>query len=127
MNTAKRALAAAELLMVFPAALFLVAAVMRGLQPLQYEPARTAERILYWYAARPHFALGLVFIALPLVVFLSGCAWLWRNWGREARLREAVMQTLAAIRAHLAILLVAIATVAAGGILAIVVGHLITD
>jgi hypothetical protein len=38
MNTFKRAIAAAELLLVFPAVLFMTALFVRNLQPLQYEP-----------------------------------------------------------------------------------------
>jgi hypothetical protein len=46
MNIFKRAIAATELLLIFPAALFMMALFVRNLQPLQYEPARTAQRIV---------------------------------------------------------------------------------
>ena len=52
MNTTKRALAAAQLLLMFPAVLFMGALVVRMLQPLQHEPAHTAQRIVMWYALR---------------------------------------------------------------------------
>src|SRR5262245_37671497 len=42
MNIGKRAVAATELLLVSPATLFMMALFVRNLQPLQYEPARTA-------------------------------------------------------------------------------------
>jgi hypothetical protein len=127
MNTAKRAIAAAELLLVFPAALFMTALFVRNLQPLQYEPARTAQRIVDWYAVRPRIGLWGLLIALPLAVLLTGCGTLLRNWSADVQLREAARQTLAVIRTHLATLLVAGATLTAGGILAIVALHMLTD
>ena len=44
MVTIRRAIAAMELLLIFPAALFMAALVVRRLQPLQYEPAHAAQR-----------------------------------------------------------------------------------
>jgi hypothetical protein len=40
MGTAKRALSATEVLLVFPAVLFMTALFMRDVQPPDYEPAR---------------------------------------------------------------------------------------
>ena len=128
MNIFKRAIAATELLLIFPAALFMMALFVRNLQPLQYEPARTAQRIVDWYAVRPRIGLWGLLIALPLAVLLTGCSTLLRNWSGEAQLRQAVWQTLALIKkAHLATLLIAGATLTAGGILAIVALHMLTD
>ena len=127
MNMPKRAIAATELLLVFPAALFMTALFVRNVQPLQFEPAHTAQRIVMWYAARPHIGLWGLLIALPFVVLVTGCGTLLRSWSDEAQLRQATLQTLAAIRAHLAALLVAGATVTAGGVLAIVALHVLTD
>jgi hypothetical protein len=39
-------------LLMFPAVLFMGALVVRMLQPLQHEPAHTAQRIVMWYALR---------------------------------------------------------------------------
>jgi hypothetical protein len=127
MNMPKRAIAATELLLIFPAALFMTALFVRNVQPLQYEPAHTAQRIVMWYAARPHIGLWVLLIALPFVVLVTGCGTLLRSWSDEVQLRQAALQTLAAIRAHLAALLVAGATVTAGGVLAIVALHVLTD
>jgi len=66
-------------------------------------------------------------IALPLAALLTGCATLLRNWSGEAQLRQAAWQTLALIRAHLATLWIAGATLTAGGILAIIALHMLTD
>ena len=127
MNIAKRAIAAAELLLIFPAALFMTALFVRNLQPLQYEPAHTAQRIVTWYAARPRIGLWVLLIALPFAVLVTGCGALLRKWSDEVELRQATRQTLVAIRAHLATLLVAGATLTAGAILAIVALHMLTD
>jgi hypothetical protein len=117
MHTGKRAIATTELLLILPATLFMTALVVRTLQPLQNEPARTAERIVMWYAER-QWTLWILLIALPLAVLVTGCAALMRNNARE---------TLAAIRAHPAALLIAAATLTAGVFLVIVVLHMLAN
>lgn len=126
MKTMKPAVAATELLLVFPAALFMTALFVRNLQPQQYEPAHTAQRIVDWYAASPHVGLWLLLIALPLVVLFLGVVTLARNWKADAALRQAAQQVAQNIRGHVATLLVTLATLTAAGILAIVALHLIT-
>ena len=104
-----------ELLLIFPAGLFMSALLVRMLQPLQNEPARTAERIVRWYAER-QWTLWILLIALPLAVLVTG----------SAKLTErSVGQTLAAIRAQPAMRFVAAATLASGGFLVIVVLHML--
>ncbi|HEX6895341.1 MAG TPA: hypothetical protein VF146_08710 [Bryobacteraceae bacterium] len=126
MKTMKPAVAATELLLVFPAALFMTALFVRNLQPQQYEPAHTAQRIVDWYAASPHVGLWVLLIALPLVVLFLGVVTLARNWKADAELRQAAQQVAQNIRGHVATLLVTLATLTAAGILAIVALHLIT-
>lgn len=123
----KRAVAATELLLIFPAALFMTALFVRNLQPQQYEPAHTAQRIVMWYAAQRHLGLWGLLIALPLAVLVIGCGTLLHSWNDDGEFRQATWQTVAAVRAHLAMLFVAAATVAAGGILGIVAVHMLTD
>jgi hypothetical protein len=127
MNLPKRALAATELLLIFPAALFMTALFVRNLQPQQYQPAHAAEQIVAWYAARPRIGLWGLLIALPLAVLITGCGTLLRSWSDEVELRRAARQTLAAISAHLTTVLVAGATFTAGGVLAIVALHMLSD
>ena len=79
MNLPKRTTAATELLLIFPAALFMTAPFARNLQPLQYQPAHTAERIVTWYAVRPRIGLWGLLIALPLAVLVTGCGTLLRR------------------------------------------------
>ena len=126
-NTIRRTIAATELLLVFPAALFMTALFVRNLQPAQYEPAHTAGRLVEWFSARPHLGLDVFLIALPFAAFVIGCATVVRSWRSDAELRQRTLETLAAVRAHLATMLIAGATLMAGGILAIVALHVITD
>ena len=127
MRTINRTIAATELLLVFPATLFMTALFVRNLQPEQYEPAHTARRLVDWFSARPHLGLDVFLIALPFAAFFIGCATVLRSWRSDAKLRQAAFETLAAVRAHLATLLISAATLMAGGILAIVALHMITD
>ena len=126
MKMMKRAIAATELALIFPSALFMTALFVRNLQPLQYEPAHTAQQIVTWYAMRPRTGLWLLLMALPAAVLLIGCGALVRSWKNEAELRQALRESLRIIHAHVATLLVAGATLTAAGILAIVALHLIT-
>jgi len=127
MSTIKRTIAAAELLLVFPAALFMTALFMRNVQPEPYEPARSARRLVDWFSAHPHLGLDVSLIAMPLAALVLGCATVLRAWRNDAELRQAALATIAVVRAHLATLLIAVATLTAGGILAIVGLHMITD
>jgi hypothetical protein len=127
MKMNNRPLALLELLLVFPAVLFMTALFVRNLQPLQYEPAHTAQRIVDWYAARPHVGLWVCLMALPLAVLVTGSVTLAREWHRNEALRDAAGQILATIRSHAAALLIACATATAGGILIIVAMHVLTD
>jgi hypothetical protein len=127
MKTIPRFLAALELLLVFPAVLFMASLFARDIQPIQYEPARSAQLIVDWYAARPHIGLWILLIALPLAVLSIGLAALLREWRRDEELREATLKVLALIRSHASALLIAGATTAAGCILAVVALHVLTD
>ena len=127
MNTSKRLIATLELLLVFPAALFVTALFVRNLQPVRYEPARTAQRLVDWFSARPLLGLDVFLIAMPFAAVVIGGAAVLRGWRGDAELQQATQEVLGAIRAHLATLLIAWATLMAGGILAIVAMHMITD
>ncbi len=127
MKTILRPLAAAELLLVAPAALFMAALFVRNLQPQQFEPAHTAARIVDLYASSTHIGLWLLMIALPFLVLVLGSFVLARTWQADSALRQAAQQALAALRAHLAAFFIACATLSAFAILSIVALHLITD
>jgi hypothetical protein len=124
MNTTRRTIAAMELLLIFPAALFMSALVARRLQPLHYEPAHAAQQIVLWYAARP-WTLWVLLITLPLAVLVTGCAALLRSWNDDVALRQAARHPLVAIRGHVATLFVATTTLTAGVVLAVVTVHML--
>jgi hypothetical protein len=127
MKTSRLSIAAVEVLLIFPAVLFMAALFIRSTAPLQYEPAHTAQGVVMWYAARRHFGLWVLLFALPLTALVAGSVTLMRNWRRDPELRLATRQILSALRAHLAMLLVAAVSVTAAGILAIVALHVLTD
>ena len=117
MQIGKRAIAATELLLILPAALFMTALLVRALQPLESESARIAEQIVQWYAER-QWTLWILLIALPLAVLVTGCATLKQSDARR---------TLAAMRAHPAMRFVAAATLTAGVFLVIVALHMLAN
>jgi hypothetical protein len=127
MNTFKRTIATIELLLVCPAVLFMTALFVRNIQPPPYEPAQSARRLVDWFSARPFLCLDIFLIAMPMAALLIGCASVLRTWRTDAQLRQVALSTLAAVRAHAAALLIAAATLTAGGVLAIVAVHVITD
>jgi hypothetical protein len=120
-------IATAELFLIFPAVLFMTSLFVRNLQPLQYEPAHTAQQIVDWYATRPRIGLWVLLIALPFTVLVTGFTTLLRKWSRDAELRQAVRHTFATLKPHLATLLVTGATLIAGAVLAVVALHILTD
>ena len=120
---AKRALAAAQLLLMFPAILFMGALVVRQLSPLQDEPAHTAHRIVMWYAGRM-WTLWALLITLPLAVLVTGCVTLLRSWSNVPELPYRAQHGLAAIYADRPMLCIAMMTLTAGVVLAIVAIHM---
>jgi len=119
---AKRAVAAAQLLLMFPAILFMGALVARQVSPLQHEPAHTAGRIVMWYAARM-WTLWALLVTLPLAVLVTGCVTLLRSWSNIPELHRT-RQGLAAMYADRPMLCVAMMTLTAGVVLAIVAMHM---
>jgi hypothetical protein len=122
MKTIKPAIAIVELLLVFPAALFMTAIFLREVQPL----AQTG-RLVEWFSHHVILGLYVFLIAMPLAAFVGGCAIVLRSWHSDAEFRRAALVILTTARPHLAALLVAGATLMAGGILAIVAMHMITE
>lgn len=128
MNTfAKRHLALVEFLLVLPATLFMTALFVRNIQPSPYQPAETARWIVDWFSARPHIGLEVCLIALPFLAFVIGCSAVVRAWRSDAGLRQASLMAVAVAREYFSLIIVTIATLMAGSILAIVALHMITD
>ena len=121
-----RVIAVMQLVLIFPAVLFMTALVLRNLQPLQYEPARSAQQLVMWYAGRM-WTLWFLLLGLPLIVLVSGCAELLRRYNRDIHLPLTSQKSLAMVRAHLSSLFIAATTLMAGVILAIVVLHVLAS
>jgi hypothetical protein len=121
-----RVIAVMELVLIFPAILFMTALVLRNLQPLQYEPARSAQQLVMWYAGRM-WTLWFLLLGLPLIVLVSGCAELLRSYNRDIVLPLTSEKSLAMVRAHLSSLFIAATTLMAGVILAIVALHVLAN
>lgn len=113
MNTNKRLIAITELVLILPAGLFLMAVLARQLQPLQYEPAHTAQQIVTWYAIR-HWTLWVLLIGLPVAALFAGGVTLLQDWTQGTGLP----------RLHPATLII---TLAAGLILAVVALHMLAN
>jgi len=124
MPTLKRAVAAVELLLMFPATVFMAAILVRNVTPLPNEPALSAQRLVMWFAhLPPHLGLWGLLTLMPLAVLLTGGTFLLRSWREDAQFRQLV----GAVRANLATLVIAGATLSAGGVLAFVAVHMMTD
>jgi len=115
-----RLIAAMELALIAPAAIFMTALFVRNLNPLEAEPA---QRLVMWYAGRM-WTLWVLLLALPFTVLVVGCATLRHAWKCDL---ESARQSLAVIRTHSATLVVLATTLAAAGILAIVVLHMLAN
>lgn len=126
MKSLRGVVATLELTLIFPAVLFMTALFVRNLQPQEFEPARTAERIVAWYAARPHLGLWFLLTGFPLGVLLIGCVSLARSWRSDPELRVAALAWAGILQRYFALFLIALAAAASAGILGIVALHLIT-
>jgi hypothetical protein len=125
-NTTKSVGVALQGLLISPAVLFMGALLARNLPLPQYELARNAQRIVMWYSAR-QWTLWMLLVVLPLAVLVAGCLTLLSSGNDALERPQATRQTLAAIRSHVATLFVATATLMAGGVLAIVVVHILAN
>jgi hypothetical protein len=115
------AIAALQLVLIFPAALFLTAVVVRYVPPLHDD----AQRIVMLYAGKV-WTLWVLLLTLPLCVLVTGCATLLRGWNRDVELPNAARQSLiVALGQPPATLFVAAATLAAAGILATIILHML--
>ena len=121
-----RVIAFIELVLICPAALFMAALVLRNLQPLQSEPAHSAQQLVMWYAGRM-WTLWVLLLGLPFTVLVTGCAALLHSWNRDVVMPSTALQSLGMIRADLATLVIAATTLIAGFILAIVVLHMLAN
>jgi hypothetical protein len=118
--------AALELLLIFAAALFMTALVVRNLRPLAYEPAHTAQWIVMWHSGRM-WTLWVLLLALPFAALVTGCVTLLGGWNRAVESPNTARQSLAVFRANPATLTVAATTLTAAFILVIVVLYILAN
>jgi hypothetical protein len=122
------AFAITECLLVFPATFFIVVATLRGLQPRQYEPARTSWIIFEWMTTqltRAHAAI--MFLVLPPIAFLLGIQMLLQSWRQSELFRSDIIAVMGAVRRNLHLVFVTVATLAGIAIAMAAVVHMITD
>lgn len=122
MKGIRPAFAALEVLLVLPAAIFLLALALAVIQPVF-----GTGHIVGWYAR--HLVLGLYvsLFALPLAALAGGCAFTLYGWNRDGGLRRFVLEAIRGAREQWAHLLVAAAAVTAGLTLLVVALHMITE
>ena len=123
----KRVIAIVEMLLIFPAALFMTALFVRNIQPTQFEPAHSAQRIVESFSNHSGLCLHVFLMAMPFSAFLIGGFTVWHQWRNDSRLRDSASNAMAAIRAQAAAWVIAGATLVAGGVLGIVALHVIRD
>ena len=116
--------AGVALVLVAPSVVFLLALLLRQWQAFGAEPARTAERIVRWYAAHAQLALWVLLLVLPLGAFVLGSAALLRTWGNNAELQNYILRGLAEVPEHPEAFLIAGATIVSAAVLAMIARHL---
>ncbi len=120
MNKFKRMAPIAQLVLILPAALFMVSLILRGTTPMQYEPARIAQQIITWYSGRI-WTLWILLTLLPLAVLsIGGIARLGQSGPEPHRL-------FGAIRSNRTMMLVAALTLVSALILLIVGAHVLMN
>jgi len=124
MSLTNDVIAAWALALVCPALVFVTALFLRQVQPLESEPARTAERIVTWFAAHPQFGLWVVLLLFPLSAFILGSAALLRTWGENPKLQYFAWRALAAIPEHWPAVFIGGATLLSLGVLVMITAHL---
>jgi hypothetical protein len=124
MYTPTRIIAATQLVLIVPAALFMTAVLVAAGDAPRYDLARIAQRIVIWYSGRM-WTLWLLLLALPCVVLVAGCVTLLAAWNHDIEVPHSARQSLATTQAPLATLGVAGTTLASAAILAIVVLHML--
>jgi hypothetical protein len=124
MSLTNDVIAAWALALLCPALVFLAALYLRQLPRLESEPARTADRIVTWFAAHPQFGLWGVLVLFPLSAFILGSGALVRTWGDNPQLREYAWRALWAIPAHWPAVSIGGATLLSAAVLLMITGHL---
>jgi hypothetical protein len=111
-----------QVFLVAPATVFMGALFLRAVQPII-----GTGRVVNWFSHHVLIGLDIFLIAMPLTAFFVGAGMLLRSWRSNAALRQDALAIYAIVRSNVPYLLIAIATLMAGCILAIVALHMITE
>ena len=117
-------IAAWALVLVGPAVLFVTALFVSRVPPPDSPPARTANRIVRWYAAHPQLALWVLLLLFPLSALILGTAALLRTWGDNPKLQYFTWRALEEIPEHWPALSIGAATFLSLGVLVMITAHL---
>lgn len=126
-----RSLSATSLLavlLVLPAVTFLTSAMVRLMQPTQYQPAHAAQVIFDAFVALPGGLSYLLLWLAPVAALVLSALVAWRRLASDAAARDDVGALVAGLRriAHQpALIAAALAFVASAGVLAFAIGHAI--
>jgi hypothetical protein len=126
MELSNDVVAAWAAVLVGPALLFVAALFLRQVPPSGSGPARTADRIVKWYAAHPQLALWVLLLLLPFTAFVLGSTTLMQTWVTNPQLHRYAWRVLAEMQEHWPTLSIGAATLVAFGMLVMVTSHLIT-
>lgn len=115
-------------LLVLPAVTFLTAAMVRSMQPSQYQPAHAAQAVFDAFAALPAAAVWALLRLAPLVALVLAVVVAWRKLAADQAARDDLSAFIAGSRRILhqpALVLAALAFLASAGVLAFAVTHAI--
>jgi hypothetical protein len=114
-------------ILLLPATVFVAAAVLRLLQPREFEPARTSWVIFDSTVKHvPNVGAAALFTGLPGLALLFGGAALLRSYQRDQDLRHDGAAALAIVWRQRVVVLLAAVTLLAAALLAFAVGHMVT-
>jgi len=110
--------------LVGPAVLFVTALFLRQVPPAHREPARSADRIVSWFAAHPQLSLWVLLLMLPFGAFVLGSVALVRTWADNPQLQYYTWRALAEIPEHWPAMSIGGATFLAAAVLVVMTAHL---
>jgi len=110
--------------LVGPAVLFVTALFLRQVPPAHREPARSADRIVSWFAAHPQLSLWVLLLMLPFGAFVLGSVALVRTWADNPQLQYYTWRALAEIPEHWPAMSIGGATLLAAAVLVTMTAHL---
>ena len=119
--------AAWTLVAVSPSVLFVAALFVRQVLRPAAPVARSADRIVKWYATHPQLALWVLMLLLPTSAFVLGSAALMRTWANNFELRYYTWRALIEIPEHWQAFTIGGVTVISAALLMMVTTHLFRD